>query len=62
LLKGAKYEFVGKKIKTNMESSREENQSIIPKEYIISWLKKLLEVESKHHIKRKYNIVVKKVT
>jgi hypothetical protein len=37
LLKGAKYEFVGKKIKTNMESSRGENQSIISKEYIISW-------------------------
>jgi hypothetical protein len=37
LLKGAKYEFVGKKIKKNMESSREENQSIKSKEYIISW-------------------------
>jgi hypothetical protein len=27
LIKGPKYEFVGKKIKTNMESSRGENQS-----------------------------------
>jgi hypothetical protein len=33
----AKYKFVGKKVKTNMETSREENQSIISTENIISW-------------------------
>jgi hypothetical protein len=33
---------VAKKIKTNMETSREENQSIISKENIISWLKRVI--------------------